>query len=243
MKLLILFTSIILLVSSCNTEESNQKTPSSQTTYKDALKRMNTNIHTVQALEVIQSGTYTYVRLKENNKEFWAAISARPIEMGMNYYYKDAFEMKDFQSKSLDRVFESIWFINEFYSEKPVSTNQKSPKHQEKKVANTQDVSVEKANGGYSLAEIFKGKDQLKNQQIIVKGQVVKINPNIMKTNWVHIQDGTSYNDIFDLTITLNEEISFQLGDIITFEGKLILNKDFGAGYRYDYLLENAITK
>jgi hypothetical protein len=32
-------------------------------------------------------------------------------------------------------------------------------------------------------------------------------------------------------------------GDIITFEGKVALNKDFGHGYKYDILLEESVKK
>ena len=36
---------------------------------------------------------------------------------------------------------------------------------------------------------------------------------------------------------------NFKVGDIVTFEGKLVLNKDFGYGYKYDYLVEKATIK
>ena len=42
----------------------------------------------------------------------------------------------------------------------------------------------------------------------------------------------------YDLTITTLDEV--QLGDLVIFEGKLAVNKDFGAGYKYDVILEEA---
>lgn len=45
----------------------------------------------------------------------------------------------------------------------------------------------------------------------------------------------------FDLTITTNEKVN--VGDVITFEGKISLNKDFGAGYSYKVIMEEAKTK
>jgi hypothetical protein len=63
-----------------------------------------------------------------------------------------------------------------------------------------------------------------------------------MEKNWFHIQDGTSNEGEFDLTITsLEEEI--KLDEVITFEGTIVLNKDFGYGYKYDILLEDAVKK
>ena len=42
----------------------------------------------------------------------------------------------------------------------------------------------------------------------------------------------------FDITITTRSEV--QINDIVTLEGKVTLNKDFGAGYIYDVIIENA---
>jgi hypothetical protein len=59
-----------------------------------------------------------------------------------------------------------------------------------------------------------------------------------MNVNWLHIQDGTDSNGNFDITATTMGEA--QLDDIVTIKGKVILNKDFGAGYVYAVLIENA---
>ena len=240
MRKLIYFTVILFLFASCGTEPKKE-TKKDKVSYKEVLKKMESNdVQVAKAIEAINSGSYTYVLLSENGKEFWAAVSAQPIKIGANYYYKDALEMKNFQSKSLNKVFESILFINEFYAEKSDPGNNPHVQNNKPGSENIKQTKIEAPAGGYSLADIFKKKTDLKDQEIIVKGQVVKINLNIMKTNWIHIQDGTSYQGVFDLTITTKDEINFHLGDIITFKGTLHLNKDFGAGYRYDYIIENA---
>jgi hypothetical protein len=59
-----------------------------------------------------------------------------------------------------------------------------------------------------------------------------------MNVNWFHIQDGSDFNGEFDLTVTSTEEV--KIGDIITLQGKVTLNKDFGAGYFYNIIVENA---
>jgi len=231
---------ISMLIVSCGNNDHNNKAPSEkdEISYKDVLKKIKPDIHEVIALESITKGSYTYVKLKENDKEYWAAISARPIETGKSYYYKDAFEMANFESKSLNKVFESIWFINDFYSENPqkdLSNSQNSAQNKVEKHTEQKEEEIQ------SLAQVFKNKSQLENKWILVKGKVEKINPHIMNKNWIHIQDGTSYNNYSDLTITTTEDIDFELGDTIVFQGKLTLNKDFGAGYLYDFILEDAI--
>lgn len=72
-----------------------------------------------------------------------------------------------------------------------------------------------------------------------VRGKVIKINSKIMRKNWIHIQDGTSSNDNFDLTITTDELAN--IGNVVTFEGKISTNKDFGYGYSYKLIMEDAM--
>ncbi len=62
-----------------------------------------------------------------------------------------------------------------------------------------------------------------------------------MDRNWVHLKDGSSYDGKSDLTFTTKEEVN--IGDIVIFEGTVSLNKDFGAGYIYSLIIENAILK
>lgn len=244
MRKLILLMTIAIAVISCK-NEVKQDNQASETSYEEALNKLGNSYHSAKALEAIDGGSYTYVRLSENGDEIWAAISARPIEVGATYFYKDAMEMKNFESKALARTFESIWFINDFAAEKPVEKQASvqdmgTPAEHKVAIDQHEQISVEKAEGGYTLAEIFEGKSELENKVITVKGQVVKINPNIMKTNWIHIQDGTKYNDLYDLTVTTNDEMDYKLGDIVTFTGTLKLNIDFGHGYQYDFLLQDA---
>ena len=72
-----------------------------------------------------------------------------------------------------------------------------------------------------------------------VTGQCVKVNPMIMNRNWVHLRDG-SVSD-HDLTVTTDANIP--LGAVVSLEGRIALNKDFGAGYKYDLIMEDAVLK
>ncbi len=63
-----------------------------------------------------------------------------------------------------------------------------------------------------------------------------------MGTNWVHIQDGSGSGPTADLTVTTSAVVA--AGDMVTVEGNLTVNKDFGAGYKYDAIIEGAtVTK
>lgn len=245
MRNFILLTAAILIMVSCKTE-TKQTNTDSEASYTEALNKINKSqpkMNAAIALQSENSGSYSYVLLKEDGKEFWAAVSARDIEIGGTYYYNDSFEMKNFHSKGLDKDFESIWFINDFYAEQAVEKQISKDLSQETPVVKTEEISVEAAEGGHSLAYVFENKTELKDKSIIIKGQVVKFSPSIMGLNWIHIQDGTDFNGLNDLTVTSAEDIRYKIGDIVTFKGILHLNKDFGSGYKYDFIVEEAVKQ
>jgi hypothetical protein len=97
-------------------------------------------------------------------------------------------------------------------------------------------VAVEPCDGCLTIAKLMETKETVSGKVIKVKGSVTKFNPQIMGKNWVHIQDGSESQGAFDLTITTDLEVT--LGQIVTFEGKIALDKDFGYGYSYKVLME-----
>jgi len=106
------------------------------------------------------------------------------------------------------------------------------------------EIKVEKASGenGYTVEEVFAQREALNGKTVSIQGQVVKFSPMIMGRNWIHLQDGTGdpMTNTHDLVVTTTEEAND--GDIITVEGTLAANKDFGAGYKYDVIVEDAKT-
>jgi hypothetical protein len=118
-----------------------------------------------------------------------------------------------------------------------------SPAGGGKLVLDDQHVSgIKKVDGGYQVGEIWAQGAQLNGKAIKVRGRVVKFTPNIMGTNWVHIQDGSGSGDSVDLTVTTAEIVA--VGDVIVAEGFLAVDKDFGAGYVYARIIEKAtVTK
>lgn len=106
-----------------------------------------------------------------------------------------------------------------------------------------QELEMEKAAGdnAFTVGELFTKGKELNGKSVRVRGQVVKFNTNIMGKNWLHIQDGTGdpMQNTHDLVITTAEEISGP--DIITIEGTLVVDRDFGAGYTYAILVEDGL--
>jgi len=105
-------------------------------------------------------------------------------------------------------------------------------------------ISVDKAVGdnAYRISEIFKQAEALNGKTVRIQGKVVKYSPSIMGRNWVHLQDGTGDPEAgtHDLVVTTSEQI--KTNSVITMEGVLAANKDFGAGYKYVAIIEEAKT-
>jgi uncharacterized membrane protein YcgQ (UPF0703/DUF1980 family) len=103
------------------------------------------------------------------------------------------------------------------------------------------DVKIEHIKDGKTVEQIYNTMDQLNGKTIKIRGKVVKYNPEIMGRNWIHIQDGTESGGSYDLMVTSKDQTS--VGQIITVEGKVATNKDFGAGYTYKVMIEDANVK
>ncbi len=109
-------------------------------------------------------------------------------------------------------------------------------------VAPLQEITVTKAPGenGLSVAEVFDRTKEFEGKKIRVRGKVVKFSPNIMTRNWLHLQDGTGnpLHNTHDLVVTTSETVA--VDTIVMLEGVLAKDKDFGAGYKYTTLVEQA---
>ncbi len=100
-------------------------------------------------------------------------------------------------------------------------------------------TGIAQAEGGKTVAEVFAGKDALAGQSVTVRGKVVKVNSGILGTNWVHVRDGSGGDGTNDLTVTTPGTVP-NVGDTVLVVGTVGLNKDFGMGYAYDVIVENA---
>ena len=171
---------------------------------------------------------------------------------GDTYYYSEGLPMQQFESKELHRTFDLVLFLGGVSTEpiggKPaVAANphggQTGSQPYTRKAAPEvkKDIKIVVPKDCITIAELFSRKDSYAGKTVKIKGQVTKFSAEIMNKNWIHLQDGTENNGKFDLTIT--SAATVKNGDIVTLEGKVVLNKDFGYGYLFEVLIEDAELK
>ena len=197
--------------------------------------------HEVTVDEVVQTTGYTYLKVQENGTEKWIAVNRMEAAPGEKYYYaQEGLEMKNFNSKELNRTFETIYFVDAL-SKEPVETHAHGAmpsKPVQPTLAQKEGISVAPAVEGLSIAKLYADKGNYDGKKIKMKGQVTKINDGVMDRNWVHIQDGTNESGNFDLTVTTQDSV--KMDEVVTFEGTIHLKKDFGYGYFYEVIMEDA---
>lgn len=201
-------------------------------------------------LETMDSGGYTYLKLKTADGEIWAAVGQSDVKVGQDVTVSGANWMDGFESKTLKRTFDRILFGN---LDAPAAAglppghpaiSQASFQAPQPAAAATPEapIKVEKAEGkdAYTIAEIYAGTAKLKDTEIVVRGKVVKFNAAIMGRNWLHIRDGSGSRDKQndDLTVTTADTVA--VGDVVIVRGKLAVEKDFGSGYAYPVIVEDA---
>ena len=238
MKKIIQIALVVLLATACGQKKKTEKT---EGTTGDFM------FHKVIVDEVIQTTGYTYLNVTEKGDNYWVAVSKDDYMPGEELFYFEASvtTMEDFHSKELNRDFDKILFLSQVSKDKnKVSPHQTNPAmgstaHSGRKEATENDaISVEKAAGGITIADLYEHKTDYANKKVKIRGVVVKVNNQIMGRNWVHIQDGTKYQDDYDLTVTTQATV--QMNDKITVEGVVGIDKDFTSGYFYPVIVESA---
>jgi hypothetical protein len=206
--------------------------------------------HKITVDEVIQTTSYTYLHVKENDTLKWLAVPSMQASKGETYYYSEGLPMKQFESKELHKTFDEVLFLGgvsaEPFSDKPKAASETahaaSQPYTRKATAEVKkSIKIDAPKDCITIAELFSKKEAYAGKTIRIKGQVTKYSPEIMNKNWIHLQDGTENNGKFDLTITSASAV--KVGDVVTLEGKISLNKDFGYGYLFDVMMEDAVSK
>ena len=189
-------------------------------------------------LEVRDVDAYSYLRLKTQDGEIWAAVNRAAISKGAEVTIENSMLMTNFESKSLKKTFDKIVF-GTLSGDKGGMAAAHAGMNKPAAVA---DVKVAKASGpnGRTVSEIVSGKAALKDKAVVVRGTVVKFNPKIMGRNWVHLRDGSgsAADNSNDLLVTTKD--SAKVGDVVVAKGIVHTDRDFGAGYSYEVLVEDA---
>lgn len=206
--------------------------------------------------ELLSAPGYTYLRLKTAEGEKWAAVPEAQLTIGQSVTLERPMVMKNFQSKTLNRTFDEILFakLAEGAPSKIGSINPDliapgaaaAPAMSPHADAAAPVAEVQKgiAKAELTVAETFAKAKSLSGKPTSVRGQVVKYNAGIMGKNWLHLRDGsgTDAGKNNDLTVTTMDEVA--VGDVILVTGTVTADKDFGAGYAYPVVIEDAkVTK
>lgn len=199
-----------------------------------------------KVLETIDAAGYTYLRLQTASGEQWAAVTQATVQVGAEVVIVDATTMQDFESKTLNRKFPTILFGSlGGEAAAPPGQAQLPPGHPPMSAAPqavVADVKVEKAKAanGKIVAEVWADRTKLAGQKVSVQGKVVKVSTGVMGKNWLHLRDGSGTDEAKDNDLTVTSQGLAAVGDVVTIEGVVYINKDFGAGYSYAVIVEEA---
>lgn len=196
-------------------------------------------------LEVKDVEAYTYLRIKTQSGETWAAVNRTPLKKGAKVSIGDAMVMQNFESKALKRTFSSIVFGNLMDGKAgatPAATAAGAHSGAPVAAKSTDPIRVDKATGAnaYTVAEVIGKSAELKDKSVRVRAKVVKFNPEIMGKNWLHLQDGSGSVAANTHDILVTTKAGVKVGDVVTMTGIVRVDKDFGAGYVYKVMVEDA---
>jgi hypothetical protein len=203
--------------------------------------------------EQIAAPPYVYLKLKTETGEAWVAVNQAKIDVGQKVTVYGAILMENFESKTLNRTFKQVYFgsLEPTAGADPsagaaggaaggassMGSSVGTPPAVDAKVG-----KVEKASGAdaKTIGELWAQKGALDGKTVTIRGVVVKYNPQVMGKNWIHLQDGsgTAAQNTHDITVTTTDEAA--MGATITIRGTVRQNKDFGAGYSYALIIEDA---
>jgi hypothetical protein len=203
-------------------------------------------------VESMNTGGYTYVCLENAGKKTWVAVPEMKVTVGQKMSFQPGQVMPDFQSKSLNRTFDSIIFSGGVAGtgaasmptgHPDVSGAQQGASGSKSQVsAKDKNIKVEKAAGpnSYTVAEVYAKAASLDKKTVVVKGKVVKVSQGIMGKNWVHLQDGSGDQKKGTHNLVATTQDLPAAGEVVTASGTLAKDRDFGAGYVYQVILEDA---
>lgn len=199
-------------------------------------------------ISTLEASGYTYVEADVGGQKIWLAGPKTKLAKGDSITTNTSTPMQNFHSKTLKRDFPVIYFVDGFSANTAKNMTSLSPTatlpegHQPINASHANTAKkitlkkpVKRAEGGYTIAEIIARKKELSGKTIKVRGQVSKFTANVMKKNWLHIIDA---NDGSDLTVI--SEAQAETGQLVLIEGTVVLDKDFGYGYFYEILIEDA---
>jgi len=210
-----------------------------------------------KVLERIDAGPYSYLRLATKDGERWAAVPKCELKEGDEAVVSNAMAMDGFESKTLNRKFARIVFGTlqgaDVHPAAPSAPPPASPHGQMGDVhakaatpaADLGPIAVRRATGpnAVTVAEAYAKKTALKDKSVSVRAKVVKVLPNIMGKNWVHVRDGSGSAEKKDHDLTVTTDDVVTVGAVVVVRGTLHTDKSLGGGYDFPVIVEDAEVK
>jgi hypothetical protein len=201
-----------------------------------------------EALETMNSGGYTYVFMDTGQDQRWIASMETTVEVGDVVQSDVGMPMTGFTSKTLNRSFNVIYFVSGIQNltrgpqPAPQAAGEMPAGHPDISGggAPAADAAIEAYEAGKDIAYVFANKNELAGNEITVRGKVVKYNPGILGWNFLHVQDGSGSAASGDNDLIVTTKATTAVGETVVLTGNIVLDKDFGAGYSYPVLLEDA---
>ena len=203
-------------------------------------------------LETTNASRYTYVRIDTGTEKLWAAGPATTVKVGDHVTLREGLLNKNFYSATLQKNFAEIYFAEKIVpagtpvpgTDAPHAMAGMPPGHpmtgspSAPAPTNLSFAAIQRPAGALTVGEVWAQKAQLTGKSVVVRGKVVKSVPNILGRTWIHLRDGTGVERQNDLTVTTKDTAA--VGDVVTATGTVATDKDFGGGYKYDVIVENA---
>jgi len=235
------------ITAGCAAQPAQEDKPAGQEAAAEVSHAAGLMTVTGSVVETMEAASYTYVRVDTGDEEIWAAAGRFEVEVGDRVTVPLETPMENFHSDSLDRDFPIIYFASRIVREGETGQAGSAMPASHPPITGAAPAAgsamvepVEAAEGGMTVAGIWDGRAKLAGSTVTVRGRVVKFNGGILGRNWIHLQDGTgdAAQGTHDLTVT--SDATAAVGDVVTVTGTVVVDQDFGAGYTYAVLLENA---
>lgn len=193
--------------------------------------------------ETMNASGYTYILVDNGTEQIWVAGPQTMVKVGDEVYVPEGSPMPNFESKTLNRTFEQIIFASAIMvggADQAMPAGQLPTDHPTttETPANMDLTGISKPEGGKTVAEVITERQQLNGNNVVLRGKVVKYMSGIMGKNWLHVKDGSGAPGSDDLVVTTSTEA--KVGDLVLVKGLVAADKDFGSGYRYEVIIDDA---
>ncbi|MBC2839257.1 hypothetical protein [Robiginitalea sp. SC105] len=233
---------IACLLLSCGGPRERDYQLSATTTQPSNTGDVVLDLHEVRVSEVLPADNYWYLQVNEGDRVYWIATRTGNATKGGTYFYNEAVQKKNFESPALGRVFDTLYLVTRLVTESERSRLRKGPPNPHALQGDRSENPVSPEGNPEKVTRIgihqlLKSPEEHAGSWVEVTGICTKVNSGIMGRNWVHLRDP----DEESAELVLTTGATTEAGQTVTFRARVSLNRDFGAGYRYDILLEDGL--